>query len=55
MTHDHDSRSSHTDASIAKNISFFRDNRDRYEGHIRELDTSVRILPSMGKCAAEGR
>ena len=47
MTHDHDSRSSQTDTSIAKNISFFRDDHARYERYIRELDTYVAIRASL--------
>lgn len=47
MSRGHDPRSSQTDKSVAKNISFFREHRDRYDKHVQTLDTYRAIRESV--------
>ncbi len=49
MKNDHDVEPEQTDASVAKNISFFGKHRDEYDKNVQELDTYKAIRGSLNE------
>ena len=47
MRRDHNLKPTQSDTSLAKNISFFRDNRDSYDRSVQQLDTYVAMHHSL--------
>ncbi len=47
MRRDHNLTPTQSDTSVAKNIAFFRDNRDSYDSRVQQLDTYVAMHHSL--------